>query len=52
LQIHDELLVEVPAVHAVAAERVIKETLEGITQWNVPLVATMRMGSSWQEVSK
>lgn len=52
LQIHDELLVEVPAIKAVEAERIIKETLEGVTQWNVPLVASMRIGSTWQEVSK
>ncbi len=52
LQIHDELLVEAPKEKAEKVEAIMKETLEGIVDWNVPLTATTRIGADWREVSK
>ncbi len=52
LQIHDELLIEAPIAKTVEIEKIIKETLEGITSWNVPLEATIKSGATWKEVSK
>lgn len=52
LQIHDELLIEAPMGKTAAIERIVKQTLEGVTQWNVPLEATIRTGDTWKAVSK
>ncbi len=52
LQIHDELLIEVPSAKTADIERVVKQTLESVTNWNVPLEATIKTGANWQEVSK
>ena len=52
LQIHDELLIEAPMEKTADIEHIIKQTLEGITTWNVPLEATIKIGGNWQEVSK
>lgn len=52
LQIHDELLVTVPEHALVKTEKLIKETLETVVDWNVPLEVTARHGKDWGEVSK
>lgn len=52
LQIHDELLIAVPQEKAGTIERLVKDTLEGIVDWNVPLAVTIRRGADWKEVSK
>lgn len=52
LQIHDELLLEVPAAHAEKAQEIIKNTLETVVDWPVPLVVMTRTGTDWKEVSK
>ena len=52
LQIHDELLLEVPQDEMIETEKVVKEVLESVAAWNVPLVVTTREGTDWQEVTK
>lgn len=52
LQIHDEILVETPLENADPVDTLIKKTLEGAVDWNVPLIATTHRGSDWQAVSK
>lgn len=52
LQIHDELVVEAPQQHADRVAQMIKETLESVVDWNVPLVASTRIGADWREISK
>lgn len=52
LQIHDELLISVPQEHAHAFETAVKKALEGVVQWNIPLVVQSRTGVNWHEVSK
>jgi DNA polymerase-1 len=50
LQIHDELLLEVPEAEAEAARALVKQVMEGALELEVPLVADARLGSTWAEV--
>ena len=50
LQIHDELLLEVPEAEAEPARALVKEIMEGALALDVPLVADARLGASWAEV--
>ena len=50
LQIHDELLLEVPVGEAEAAKALVKQVMEGALALDVPLVADARLGRSWAEV--
>jgi len=52
LQIHDEIVVEVAQDQADHVDRLIKETLESVVDWNVGLEVTTRRGGDWQAVSK
>lgn len=52
LQIHDELLLTVPAHEVEKVQTLVKKTLENVVQWNVPLVVNMRTGKNWKEVTK
>jgi DNA polymerase-1 len=50
LQIHDELLLEVPEGEAELARGLVRETMEGALSLDVPLVADARLGRNWAEV--
>jgi DNA polymerase I len=50
LQIHDELLLEVPEAEAEQAQALVKRVMEGALQLDVPLVADAHLGRSWAEV--
>jgi DNA polymerase-1 len=50
LQIHDELLLEVPEAEAEEARTLVKEVMEGALQLEVPLVVEASIGRSWAEV--
>jgi DNA polymerase-1 len=52
LQIHDELLIEVPLQQVEKVESIVKSTLESVVSWDIPLEVTTRMGKNWQEVTK
>lgn len=52
LQIHDELLIAVPRDQQELVANLVKDTLENIVSWNVPLQVTIRFGNDWQEVTK
>jgi DNA polymerase I len=52
LQIHDELLISAPEGQSEQVEALMKETLEGVVDWDVPLVVTTRWASDWAKVSK
>jgi DNA polymerase I len=52
LQIHDELLIMVPESEIDEAQQMVKDTMEHIVAWNVPLKVTTRMGADWYEVTK
>ncbi len=50
LQIHDELLLEVPEEEAEPARALVTQMMEGALSLDVPLVADARVGRSWAEV--
>jgi DNA polymerase I len=52
LQIHDELLIEVSGKEVFTVVEVVKNTLESVVGWNVPLLVTTRIGADWGIVSK
>jgi DNA polymerase-1 len=49
LQIHDELLFEVPEAEAEATRELVKRTMEGALELEVPLAVDARLGSNWAE---
>ena len=52
LQIHDELIISVPIAQKDETEKIVKDVLENIVTWSVPLKVTTRFGNNWQEVTK
>jgi DNA polymerase-1 len=50
LQIHDELLLEVPEAESEPAVHLVKSVMEGALALEVPLVADARVGRNWAEV--
>ncbi len=50
LQIHDELLLEVPEAEAEDARALVQRVMEGALKLDVPLVADARLGRNWAEV--
>ena len=49
LQVHDELIVECPEAQADAAARILKEEMERVVSYSVPLVADAGVGKSWSD---
>lgn len=52
LQIHDELIISVPQQELEIAQHMVKDTLEHVVDWNVPLVVNTRAGKNWKEITK
>ncbi len=52
LQIHDELLISVAQKDQDKAAAVIKQVLESVVDWNVPLVVSTNSGPDWKSVTK
>jgi DNA polymerase-1 len=54
LQIHDELLLEVPEAELAEVARLTKEAMEqavrGSSQLRVPMVVKLRVGANWEEL--
>ena len=50
LQVHDELILEVPADETETAARVLKEEMEGAAILKVPLLCQVKTGHSWYEL--
>ncbi len=50
LQIHDELLLEVPEAEAEEAKKLVKDVMEGALVLDVPLVAEAHLGPNWAAV--
>lgn len=49
LQIHDELDFEVPQEEVEALSALVRETMEGVCELRVPLVADVSVGANWAE---
>jgi DNA polymerase-1 len=50
LQVHDELLFEVPADETAEIEELVRTEMEGVVKLNVPLVAHMGFGPNWRDL--
>jgi len=47
LQVHDELILEVPEAQKDATQEVVRQVMEGAAQLDVPLVVDSGFGTSW-----
>lgn len=52
LQIHDELLFELPRSLVTPISTLVKQTMERVVDWPTRLTVCLREGSTWGEVSK
>jgi DNA polymerase-1 len=50
LQVHDELLFEVPTDEAAETEELVRAEMEGVVKLNVPLVADLGFGPNWRDL--
>ncbi len=49
LQVHDELVFEVPVEELDRARAIIKDRMEGVEKLNVPIKVEMKIGRNWYE---
>lgn len=49
LQIHDELLLTVARDQVSDVQKLVKETLESVVNWVIPLVVDTSVGNNWKE---
>lgn len=49
VQVHDELVLEVPADEKEAVEKLLKYTMEHIVALSVPLIVDIHCGKNWEE---
>ena len=52
LQVHDELVFEVPERERTAAAGLVKREMEGVTRLRVPLVVTIGAGKNWVDAKE
>ncbi len=50
LQVHDELIFEVPSDETAKAETLVKTEMEGVIELKVPLVADLGFGPNWRDL--
>jgi len=50
LQVHDELLFEVPLDEKAEIEQLVRSEMEGVVTLNVPLVADIAFGPNWRDL--
>jgi DNA polymerase-1 len=51
LQIHDELLFEVPRAELADTARLVRRVMEGVVRLQVPLTVDLRVGANWGEMN-
>ncbi len=51
LQIHDELLITVPQSSQASVQKTVKEVLESVVNWDVPLTVDIGVGATWQDTA-
>jgi len=52
LQIHDELILSVPESQIDAVSKIVKDSLESVVQWEIPLTVQIKTGMNWHDVTK
>jgi DNA polymerase-1 len=50
LQVHDELVLEVPDAEVAAASRLVREAMVGALELSVPVKVELKLGRNWYEV--
>lgn len=50
LQVHDELLFEVPIAETAEIEALVRKEMEGVMKLSVPLVADLAFGPNWRDL--
>jgi len=50
LQVHDELLFEVPAEETQEIAELVRAEMEGVVKLDVPLVADLGFGPNWRDL--
>jgi DNA polymerase-1 len=50
LQVHDELLFEVPADEHDLMRKLVREKMEGVHKLSVPLLVELGVGPNWRDV--
>jgi DNA polymerase-1 len=50
LQVHDELIFEVPEEEKIEVGALVRAEMEGVVQLNVPLVADLAFGPNWRDL--
>ena len=51
LQLHDELLFEVPRAELAETSRLVRRVMEGVVRLKVPLMVDLRVGENWGELN-
>ena len=49
LQVHDELILELPEAERDAVRRIVTEAMEGVIELMVPLKVDIGIGKTWRE---
>ena len=49
LQVHDELILEVPEAELEKTQKIVAEVMENVAQFDIPLTAEGGIGESWAE---
>ena len=49
LQVHDELVFEIPVEELERARKLIKTMMEGVAKLDVPIQVEMKVGKNWYE---
>lgn len=52
LQVHDELVFETPDFEIDALAQLVRETMERVCEMNVPLIADVKVGTSWGDAKR
>jgi len=52
LQVHDELVFEVPTADVDAVAKFVKKEMEGVIELDVPLITDVAIGKNWGEMKK
>ncbi len=52
LQIHDEIILEIPEQEINQVETIVRTTMEHVVDWRVPLKVALRTGKNWGEITK
>jgi DNA polymerase-1 len=50
LQVHDELLFEVPVDETAQVEGLVRAEMEGVVKLAVPLIADLGFGLNWRDL--